>query len=361
MKRLSLLTLAIIGASAMQPALAHDKQGDYGDFYFGARLGAFDTDSDRFAVKDGAAFDYSSGINTFTGGLELGHRLTEAWEARLYYDYLQGSLRGTSSDAYGDAFGVDVLYNFKNNVYAGLGINRTRLEGFDDTFLRGTVGYRQFFNNNWAWRVEGGVQQNDGNLTEYFTNVGVQYFFGNTYNDSYQEERPQTRPQPEPAPAAAPVDSDGDGVPDSRDKCPNTPASYSVDKDGCIIYRNETVKRELVIEFPFDSYEIRDGYDDDIRKTADFMKEHPQLDIMINGHTDQTGPAEYNQWLSEQRAKAVGERMINNYGIAKQRVQWKGYGENRPKNSGETKAQRQENRRIEAELKVTERVPVKKN
>src|SRR5690606_19426615 len=130
------------------------------------------------------------------------------------------------------------------------------------------------------------------------------------------------------------------------DKCPNTPSTYSVDGEGCVIYRNETVTQQLLVEFALNSSQIRDGYDDDIAEMADFMKEHPQLDVVIEGHTDDTGERDYNQWLSERRADAVGKRVIENYGIADERIETVGYGEDRPKVEGTSAEARQDNRRI---------------
>ena len=71
-----------------------------------------------------------------------------------------------------------------------------------------------------------------------------------------------------------------------------------MDENGCILYENETITEELLVEFDLNSSEIRSGERNDIDEMAEFMKEHPQLDITIHGHTDSTGEAEYNQWLS---------------------------------------------------------------
>ncbi|HAS14877.1 MAG TPA: OprF, partial [Idiomarina abyssalis] len=143
----------------------------------------------------------------------------------------------------------------------------------------------------------------------------------------------------------------------SKDNCANTPKNYSVDENGCILYENETITEELLVEFDLNSSEIRSGERNDIDEMAEFMKEHPQLDITIHGHTDSTGEAEYNQWLSERRAEAVANALVEKHGIARSRVDFKGHGESQPKVRENSAADRQTNRRIEATLKVVNRVP----
>ena len=359
MKRFTKVSMAIftaLSSAVVAPAFAQDQAGDFGDFYIGAHTGFGWLDSDRNAVYDDVSAPYDGGTDLFIGGVEGGYRFLPNWEMRLYYDYLQGDIASTTRSAYGEGYGADILYSFTPNVYAGLGVNRTDLQGYDHRFLRGTVGYRTFFSKNMAFRVEGALQQSDGNLTEVLTTVGLQYFFGNTRNMN------DVKPTPAPArPAqqqtAAPVDSDGDGVNDDKDKCPNTPRNYSVDSEGCVIYENETITETLVVEFDFDSSRIRDGFDGDIQDMAEFMNEHRQLDIVIEGHTDDVGPADYNQWLSERRAKAVGDKLVSDYGVSQNRVKTVGYGESRPRVEGNSAEARQENRRIEAQLSVTNRVP----
>jgi len=360
MTRLSTLSIAIaatLTAVSVSPVKAQERDLAAGDFYIGARAGVGYLDSDRIPVTNNEFLIYESGTELFVAGVESGMFFTDEIEVRVYFEDLQADIDNSGLTAYGDSYGVDALYNFENGIYAGVGINRTELPGAETQMYRGTVGYRTFLSDNLAFRAEAAMQQSEGNFTDVLANIGLQYFFGRSAAEQPQAKPAPARPAPQPA-AAAPVDSDNDGVIDANDKCPNTPNNYSVDEEGCIVYENETVTQELLVEFAINSSLINDSFDDNIKDTADFMKEHPQLDVIIEGHTDYTGEADYNHWLSERRAQAVGERLINNYGIAEERVSTVGYGESRPKVEGTSAEARQQNRRIEAKLSVTNRVPV---
>jgi len=361
MKTLNLVTLSLLTAGLTAPVFAQQTEVEQNDFYLGARLGAFAADSERVALKNGQAFFVEDGIEeTITSGIEAGMMLTEAWESRIYYDYMDAELVGAGGSS-GNSYGVDMLYHFNNSFYAGLGVNNTEIGDITDIGGRLTLGHRSFINDNLAWRLEGGVQRGwEESYSEMFANIGLQWFFGGRDTSPEPKPRPEPRPQPQktaPEPAPEPVDSDGDGVIDTRDNCANTPMDYSVDENGCILYENETIKEELLVEFDLNSSNIRSDERNDIEKMAEFMKAHPQLDITIHGHTDTTGKAEYNQWLSKRRAEAVANVLINKYSIAANRVDTKGHGESQPKVRENSAADRQTNRRIEATLKVINRVP----
>ncbi len=73
------------------------------------------------------------------------------------------------------------------------------------------------------------------------------------------------------------------------------------------------------------------------------------MKIEISGHTDDKGSGEYNQKLSENRAKAVVDYLVEN-GINKERMQFKGVGETNPIATNETEEGQQLNRRIEFKI-----------
>jgi outer membrane protein OmpA-like peptidoglycan-associated protein len=86
-----------------------------------------------------------------------------------------------------------------------------------------------------------------------------------------------------------------------------------------------------------------------LRKLDEFVtsiQENGARIVYIEGHTDNTGDASYNQQLSEQRANTIREALIAK-GIAAQRLVARGYGETQPKADNATKAGRQQNRRVE--------------
>jgi OOP family OmpA-OmpF porin len=144
---------------------------------------------------------------------------------------------------------------------------------------------------------------------------------------------------PKPAPvAAAPVvlDSDGDGVPDSRDKCPNTPKGVKVNADGCWELKG--------VYFDSDKAVIKDTKVLD--EAVAILKANPKLTGEVHGYTDSTASPEYNQKLSEARAKAVRDYFVKQ-GIAPERIRAKGYGETNPVASNDTVEGRAMNRRVE--------------
>jgi adhesin transport system outer membrane protein len=101
------------------------------------------------------------------------------------------------------------------------------------------------------------------------------------------------------------------------------------------------------VEFPFDSVEIRPEYKAEIAKLADFLRQHPNLKLTIEGHTDNIGPASYNQKLSEARAEAVARSLVEN-GVTSERLNAVGYGLTRPIADNDTPEGQSRNRRVEA-------------
>jgi OOP family OmpA-OmpF porin len=139
-----------------------------------------------------------------------------------------------------------------------------------------------------------------------------------------------------------PLDSDGDGVPDYLDKCPDTEAGVDVDDEGCPFPVYKTIK----VLFDFDKAVIKDKYDDELMKIADYLQRNTQTEMSIEGHTDSIGPAEYNMRLSERRAESVKDYLVNKGGVDADRLCTKGYGETRPIADNDTKEGRQKNRRV---------------
>lgn len=354
MKQLTALSVAVLAACSAVPAMAQDNASEVGQVFVGPRIALFGTDSDRLTVENGQISKFDGGFDSVFGGIEAGFLFTPKWGYRVYYDYLRGSVENAGT-ASGNVYGIDALYNFTENFYGGLGINATELGSQTNRFVRVTGGYKQYLTNNMALTIEGGIQQSDGDLTEFLLQTGLRWYFDTPA--SYTPAPKAAEPQPQPE--QRPVDSDGDGVIDSRDKCPDTQAGHKVDADGCVMYRDETITKTLMVTFGFDSAKIPAGQDSDIRSTADFLKEYPQLDVVIEGHTDDIGPESYNLQLSQERAKAVGNSLIKDFGINESRVSTVGYGEAQPIVPNTSRANRAQNRRVEAKMSVTKKTAIK--
>jgi outer membrane protein OmpA-like peptidoglycan-associated protein len=114
----------------------------------------------------------------------------------------------------------------------------------------------------------------------------------------------------------------------------------------------EAVRVELDVKFDFDKSVVKEGSFDDIKNVADFMAQYPQTTTVVEGHTDSVGTDAYNQGLSERRANAVRDVLVNQYGLAAERVNAVGYGETRPVADNSTSEGRAINRRVEAEVEA---------
>ena len=146
------------------------------------------------------------------------------------------------------------------------------------------------------------------------------------------------------------VDSDGDGVYDSDDKCPGTPMGLKVDMKGCPLPITQKTTIELRVEFDFDKYFVRTQYHQKLKEFADFLKAFPRLQVVLEGHTDNWGSDAYNKKLSAKRAESVKKYLEAYFDIAPSRLKTQAYGFSRPETTNATTAGRQKNRRVYATL-----------
>lgn len=109
---------------------------------------------------------------------------------------------------------------------------------------------------------------------------------------------------------------------------------------------------ELDVKFDFDKAKVKPESYGDIKNLADFMTQYPQTSTVVEGHTDAVGSDAYNQGLSERRANAVRDVLVNEYGVGSERVNAVGYGETRPVADNASADGRAVNRRVEAEVEA---------
>ncbi|MCX4246536.1 OmpA family protein [Paraliomyxa miuraensis] len=151
-------------------------------------------------------------------------------------------------------------------------------------------------------------------------------------------------------------DTDGDGILDPSDKCieePETKNGYQ-DKDGC----PDEVPQDLgkftgVIEgiyFDVDKDSIKKKSAPKLQRALDVFKKYPDVKVEISGHTDSTGNREHNLELSQRRADAVKQWLVDR-GVEESRITTRGSGPDEPVDTNDTKAGRAKNRRIEFKLK----------
>lgn len=129
--------------------------------------------------------------------------------------------------------------------------------------------------------------------------------------------------------------------------CPVPPVGAVLDENGC-----EKVIRVQLEGFKLNSAVVPANQIKDVAKVADFMKQYPDYKVLLVGNTDSTGPAAYNQTLSERRADAVANILIMREGISADRVMTMGVGSSQPIATNATPEGRAENRRVDAKFRI---------
>jgi len=146
------------------------------------------------------------------------------------------------------------------------------------------------------------------------------------------------------------VDGEGDGVINARDQCPKSFSGAKVDNRGCGAQRIENVRRNLLVNFANNSYIVAPQFLPEIAALADFMRANPETKVTIEGHTSKLGSKALNKALSQHRAQAVKDILVNQFAIAGNRITPMGYGFERPLAEGDNEYIHARNRRIVAEL-----------
>ena len=146
-------------------------------------------------------------------------------------------------------------------------------------------------------------------------------------------------------------DTDGDGVLDKDDKCPQVRGTVA--NQGCPEVTEEVLKTlnnyGKVILFDSGKSTFQQGTYTVLQSITAILKEYPNSKFQIEGHCDSDGSNELNQTLSENRAHAVVNYLIEN-GIAEDRLKHTGFGETKPIASNKTAKGKAENRRVEISL-----------
>jgi outer membrane protein OmpA-like peptidoglycan-associated protein len=255
-------------------------------------------------------------------------------------------------------------YYWGNNNYK-VKVSGQDYNGLDGTGGTNGVGYGTGFhdsNNNgdfmwglgaqWTWDrrvslrfewddvtnvIDTGGKNNNNDVTRY--TLGVVYRFGHDEVAKPVAAAPVAAAPVAAAPPAKCADSDHDGVCDTADKCPNTPAGDRVGPNGCSC--------DVVIRthFAFDSAELTAEDKATLDKAAARLRELNFVEGTATGHTDNVGGADYNMKLSERRAQAVVDYLAAQ-GVAPGRIKAIGMGETKPLVSNDTEEGRAQNRRV---------------
>ena len=273
--------------------------------------------------------------NRLVYGLRLGYDWTDSFGTELVGDYLRAERYPGTSDLSVWSYRLDLLYNFMPQAavvpYLAGGVGGVTIE-YPRDLSEPTVnvggGVKFFMTDSVALRLDARRVwdfSNDNFRHEAYRNweysAGVSFLFGGAQTAAaavQQAPAPVAEAPRTPVPAAEP-----------------TPGHYKY----CVT---------LPIEFDIDRAVIRPQYHDQVARVGNFMKKYPTTTAVIEGHTDNVGSYNHNMELSQRRADAVVNDLVENFGIDRARLAAKGYGFTRPVADNSSDAGRQQNRRIEA-------------
>ena len=109
------------------------------------------------------------------------------------------------------------------------------------------------------------------------------------------------------------------------------------------------------ILFDINSSSLGSTAQTNIKNLAEVLNKYSDTNILIEGHTDSTGPADFNQSLSEKRAKSVAD-FLNGNAVDARRLKTIGYGPNQPLVANDTPANRAQNRRVEVAIYANDKL-----
>lgn len=256
----------------------------------------------------------------------------------LFYGLNDSADRGRREglSAYG-RLGVGVLENESD----------IQFEQVNDVHLIAGLGVEYGLRNGLGFRGE--FVGHDTDAT--FMQLGVVYRFGDVAG--VRASRPLT-PRPADGALTTPVpgssqnfarsslDGDTDGVADDVDQCRDTAIGSPVDASGCDVFGGAIEG----VNFESGSDRLTAGALSELDSVAATLARYPDVSVMIDAHTDNTGDAEANLQLSRRRAIAVARYLVDQ-GVAGDRLRPRAFGESRPRNSNATAEGRAANRRVE--------------
>lgn len=296
-------------------------------------------------------------------GIELGYYLTENWALRAEFAKLDMQSKLDGSDSDGNRIGIDALYHLPTMkpVYLVGGLKRMDAVENTTAFNVG-IGYKHFFNQNLGIFAEANRYQG---IDESYADAGVKLGMTFLFGSAAAKAAPTPAPTPAPAPVApkpvAVADKDADGVPDTADRCADTPSTHKVDSNGCTVYE-ETLASvgdiDIEVRFPFDSAAVPASQRVDVENLGAFMQRFPESTVLIEGHASNIGNPAYNMKLSERRANTLADILKNDFNIAQSRITAIGYGVTRPRVEGNSRDAHAANQRIEAKVTAKIKQPV---
>ena len=272
--------------------------------------------------------------NSLSVGLRAGYNFTKYFGIEGYAHYVPTDIENSSTNVDYLGYGLEGLYHFmpdsKFVPFFAIGVGGVHYSKATEDTTDGKrdkitadygVGVKYFVTENVALRADvRHVIPFDGVNNDLLYTVGLSFAFGGA------KKVVEAKPEPAPVEEVKPAPVVEEAKPE-------------------IIEKGRTT---LNVEFDFDKATIKKGYYKDIDDLVTVMKQYPDLNVEIDGHTDSIGTAAYNKKLSQKRADAIKKYMVEKGGIDAKRLTAVGYGEDKPIASNKTKEGRQKNRRVEA-------------
>lgn len=148
------------------------------------------------------------------------------------------------------------------------------------------------------------------------------------------------------------LDSDGDGVSDKLDYCPNTPPNVMIDKNGCPpsleITDKNFIKGEVRVYYDENSSEIESKYFEELDRVGALMQKRLDIVIVIEAHISAREETRGYQTLANNRAERFKNFLISKYQVNCNRIKTHGYGAEQPVASSNTEETDRYNRRLYA-------------
>lgn len=175
--------------------------------------------------------------------------------------------------------------------------------------------------------------------------------FADRDKDGIPDNEDECPDQPGPASTKGCPDSDGDGIPDKDDLCPTIPGVP--ENHGCPAIEK---KEKEILDRAFSNLEFESGKSiiksssyPSLNELASLMIQKPEWKVQLSGHTDNTGNAEKNMDLSNNRTQAVKDYLIKQ-GVLEYKIKTEWFGQEKPVADNKTAAGRQKNRRVEMKI-----------
>jgi len=377
-KRTLIGSLITATSSFSALALAQQQAG----FTITPSIGYYNMDDDRNTKDDEA---YSLG---------LGYQFNNPWALEFVYVNADTSLSSSNTDVDVDQYRLDALYHLPTNnslnltpyLAAGVGTADFSSPSTNNTQFNAGGGVKYALNDSLSLRADFRLlNDTEDNHMDHMTSVGLQMTFGHSapkatpvvveaqepaaevmINEPVEETTPEpveeimVEPAVEPKPIAEPEPM---VEPEPIEEIPPTEptlnepvyaegAEPSLSEQAAVVESQPPVT--LNVQFGNNKTTVEQVFYPEIEKLATYLNENPSSTVVIEGHTDDSGTASYNQSVSEKRAEAIADVLISTFQISEKRVSAIGYGEEKPLFNNDTAQHRKANRRVTAVISSNE-------